>query len=319
MLDKCLLVDVSLYNSRIDWKILADNGVVGAIIRASAGSYRQDPLFIRHVEGAVEAGLVVGAYHWLDPNSEDEAQAKNFMQTIAGYPVNFLALDMEQNWKYWSEWYVHDVRHIIPGWRISENAYRVASYVKKNVNSPLVIYTRASFVSAWAPQASAWLSKFNLWLAYYPYARIKVNTTWDDLKTNYMPKVFGPLLPPGVENWVLWQFSGDKFTLEGTGGSAIDLNLFNGTKQQFEQFISTGTPPVRTIDPVLPKKARTLYRLNVRSSTVVSWENIVGKLNPGTIVDVYELRRVGLDLWARIGPNQWVAMMYRNVRLMVWV
>jgi lysozyme len=319
MIDNCLLVDVSLYQPNMDYVELAENNVRGVIAKASQGSYRRDPFFTRHVEKAKKAGMAVGAYHWLDPNSDDITQAKYFLQTVEDQPVSFLAVDMEQYWKYWYEWYKKEIRNVIPAERISENGYRVASFLKKNSGLPVVVYTRASFVSYRTPPASEWLPNFNLWLAYYPYSRVKVTTTWDDLMINYLPRLKGPLLPKNCEQWLFWQFSGDKFRLNGTNGSAIDLNFFNGDADEFNNFITTGNPPKPVIKPTLPGKARIIYRINLRSEPRVAAETLVGKLNTGTIVDVLETRNVGADVWARIGNNRWAAMLYRNMRLMAWV
>jgi GH25 family lysozyme M1 (1,4-beta-N-acetylmuramidase) len=317
--EKCLLVDVSLYQPNMDWKILANNGVAGVIIRASAGSYRQDPMFLQHVKSADSAGMIIGAYHWLDPNNDDVAQAQNFLNAVKNQPIRFLALDMEQYWKYWSEYFAHDVKSIIPGSRISENALRVATYLRKNSKLPVVVYTRASFVSYRTPQAKEWLPDYNLWLAYYPYSSVRITTTWEDLKSNYLPILNGPILPEKCTEWSFWQFSGNKFRLEGTGNVVIDLNFFNGNKHDLENFCSTGTVPIPDSDPELPRKARTRYRINIRTEPRVAYDTYVSTLAYGTIVNVYEIKQIGWDKWARIDINRWAAMEYRNVRLMVWV
>jgi lysozyme len=318
MIEKTLVVDVSLYQPKMDWMLLAQNGVAGVIAKASSGSFRKDPLFLRHVQEAKAAGLVVGAYHWCDPSNDDLAQAKNFLSVVQDQPVSFLAVDMEQYWQVWAEFYERKISTIIPGKRISENAFRVASYLRKYSGLPVVIYTRASFVVFRAPQAAEWLPKFPLWLAHYPYTRERISTTWSDLKQNHLPKLTGPLMPPNCNSWVFWQFSGDKFRLPGTNG-VIDLNFFNGSRAELDYFVKTGQLPERVVEePVLPRKARSLARLNVRSDPKTEYRNIVGKLEKGTIVDVLEVRWVGMDKWARIGENRWVAMQFRNALLMAW-
>ncbi len=319
MEEKKLFVDVSLWQPNMDWTMLAQNGVKGVIAKASSGSFRKDPLFTKHVQGATDAGLVVGAYHWCDPTNDDITQAKNFLNTIKGYPVKFLAIDMEQYWQLWAEFYTHEVESIVPGWRISENAYRVASYLKKYSGLPVIVYTRASFVAFRAPEAAEWLPQFHLWLAYYPYSNVRVTTTWAELKAKYLPIVKGPLLPKNCKSWLFWQFAGGKFRLDGTGGSGIDLNFFNGNQADLDAFLKDGTPPTPPNDLPTPRKARTLARLNVRSEPLVSTKPVIGKLDYGTVVDVFEIRWVGMDKWARIGENRWAAMEYRNAFLMIWV
>lgn len=317
--EKCLLVDVSLYQPKMDWQVLAMNDVVGVIIKASSGSYRKDPLFLSHVEGARKAGLVVGAYHWCDPTNDDQAQAANFLDTVKGQPISFLAVDMEQYWMYWAEFYARKVKNVIPGSRISQNAYKVASLLKQHSNLPVIVYTRASFVMFRAPEAVHWLPRFHLWLAHYPYSRTRITTTWTELRENYLPVLQHPMRPPNCNDWLFWQFSGDKFRLDGTGGSLIDLNFFHGNKQNFYHFVKTGLAPAPIPEPELPRKAQALGTLNIRSEPLVATRTWVGRLPWGSVVDVLEIRWIGMDKWARIGENRWVAMEFRNAMLMVWV
>ncbi len=318
MKDRALFVDVSLYQPRMDWQVLAENDVSGVIAKASSGSYRKDPLFNSHVDAAKKAGLVVGAYHWCDPTNDDIAQAKNFLDTVKGKPVSFLAVDMEQSWKYWSEFYERKVTSILPGSRISQNAYRVASYLRLNSKLPVIVYTRASFVMAYAPDAVHWMPKFHLWMAHYPYTRTRITTTWDDLRQNHLPVLKNPMRPPNCDQWLFWQFSGDKFRLDGTGGSLIDLNFFNGDKNDLKDFLETGDAPEQEKDPELPRRARTLANLNVRKQPKVGAGTWVGRLTKGTVVEVVEVRWIGMDKWARIGENRWSAMEYRGAALMTW-
>jgi len=315
---RALFVDVSLYQPRMDWQVLAENDVSGVIAKASSGSFRKDPLFDSHVEGASKAGLVVGAYHWCDPTNDDITQAKNFLDTVKNKPVRFLAIDMEQYWQYWSEFYARKITSIIPAHRISQNAYRVASYLKLNSKLPVIIYTRASFVMYRAPDAVNWLPRFHIWVAHYPYTRTRITTDWDDLRDNHLPVLMNPMRPPNCEKWLFWQFSGDKFRLDGTGGSLIDLNFFNGDKNDLKNFLLTGEAPEPEDDPELPGKAITLANLNIRKEPRVGSGTWVGRLSKGTVVDIFETRWIGMDKWARIGENRWAAMEYHGAALMIW-
>jgi len=65
--DFCLGVDVSSWQPKVDWKVLYEGGVRFAIIKLSQGNYSYDRFTREHVRGAMEAGLLVGLYHWHDP------------------------------------------------------------------------------------------------------------------------------------------------------------------------------------------------------------------------------------------------------------
>ena len=53
----CHGIDVSRYDERVDWSVLAAGGVSFAIAKATQGDYNRDPLLERHLTGAANAGL----------------------------------------------------------------------------------------------------------------------------------------------------------------------------------------------------------------------------------------------------------------------
>ncbi|HET7030192.1 MAG TPA: glycoside hydrolase family 25 protein [Candidatus Limnocylindrales bacterium] len=68
-------LDVSDHQKRIDWARVAAAGKQFAFIRASAGTLTADRAYGTNVAAARGAGLVVGSYHFANPNrSQDDAQ-----------------------------------------------------------------------------------------------------------------------------------------------------------------------------------------------------------------------------------------------------
>lgn len=63
----CLGVDVSSWQTTVDWKKLYKAGVRFAIIKAAQGKYKQDPICPSHLKEAKAAGMICGVYHWMDP------------------------------------------------------------------------------------------------------------------------------------------------------------------------------------------------------------------------------------------------------------
>ena len=57
-------VDVSYHNGFVDWQLLKDNGIDFAICRTGYGKSGLDETFIPNVNGAHDAGLICGAYHY---------------------------------------------------------------------------------------------------------------------------------------------------------------------------------------------------------------------------------------------------------------
>ncbi len=57
-------IDVSEHNGLIDWQAVKNAGIDFAVCRTGSGKSGLDKSFQRNVEGAHEAGLICGAYHY---------------------------------------------------------------------------------------------------------------------------------------------------------------------------------------------------------------------------------------------------------------
>ena len=85
-------VDISLYQRGIDFNELKRNGVEFVIIKSSERLFR-DPAFEQNYKSAINAGLKVGAYHYLTASTIEEAkrEAEYCNSTIYGksfeYPI----------------------------------------------------------------------------------------------------------------------------------------------------------------------------------------------------------------------------------------
>ena len=76
-------IDVSEHNGEIDWKKVAEEGIGFAIIRAGYGSAYLDSQFYENVNGAHDAGLKLGIYHFGYARTEGELDVeKDFLLSI---------------------------------------------------------------------------------------------------------------------------------------------------------------------------------------------------------------------------------------------
>ena len=89
-------VDVSSHQGDIDWARVAAAGVEFAMIRVGYRGYTeggifQDKCFVQNVEGALAAGLEVGAYFFSQAVTEAEAEeeARQVLEWIAPYDVTW--------------------------------------------------------------------------------------------------------------------------------------------------------------------------------------------------------------------------------------
>lgn len=102
-------IDVSCFNDGVDWKEVRGAGMEFAIIRLGYGHRHLDELFYKHVNGALDAGVLVGTYYYsyaLCPeDAKDEACFTVDILEDCGLPPERLAMgcwfDMEDadEWK----------------------------------------------------------------------------------------------------------------------------------------------------------------------------------------------------------------------------
>jgi lysozyme len=90
-------VDVFDGSGTIDWTTAKGAGVDFAIIKASQGTYDDDSQFAANWSGAKAAGVVRGAYHFLDPTESGTAQAQFFLGIVGTLEATDLppVLDIE--------------------------------------------------------------------------------------------------------------------------------------------------------------------------------------------------------------------------------
>lgn len=76
-------IDVSHYQQRIDWELLAEEKEVDFVfIKATEGVNYKDSTFQRNWLGVGKIGLKRGAYHFFKPRMSVEWQIKNFTQQV---------------------------------------------------------------------------------------------------------------------------------------------------------------------------------------------------------------------------------------------
>ena len=75
-------VDVSSYQGVVDWPVLAGQDVDFAYVKATEGSGFVDDRFAENLQGARDAGLLVGAYHFFSFESPGRSQAEQIIATV---------------------------------------------------------------------------------------------------------------------------------------------------------------------------------------------------------------------------------------------
>ena len=329
-------VDVSGWNPNIDWRLLWEGGVRFAIVKLTQGTSSVTNLAEDHIKKARDVGMVVAGYHWADPMMKDQAQIDFFTSHLEKHKIKRGYIDSEQYWKDWKEFY-DQIQHgtpitkIISPTRISQNSYNLMTGIRNKglLSAP---YTRWSFITDRASPMKLWIPNEDSWYAHYPYKIGRIYALWHDFLPGgkWYPGIPAPSLPANVK-WKIWQFSGDKFILPGTGGIPIDLNFYNGDDidelvKYFNGAEIIPEPPIviPPQDPQPPTNTEFRFRvlsqtLNIRSTpSTLNNKNVVGSRVKGEIIRPLEIKVIlPNSVWVR-DSRGWSAMVHENVKWLDW-
>ncbi|CAI6086716.1 GH25 family lysozyme [Cohnella sp. JJ-181] len=216
-------IDVSHHNGKVDWDKVAADGISFVFLKASQGKSFRDDTFPGHVKAARDAGLLVGAYHFVDAKTEAEAkrEAANFAGAIAAAGGGQLldlppVMDYENN----------------PGnlsrTQINAVAMTFLGELERLTGRRPLVYTGNTFGFNFGPL----LSGYPLWIARYS-ASIPPdnNQAWRE--------------------WAFWQYSDGRAGGMRPSGSrkvaglagAVDLNVYAGTVEELRAAYGPKTEP----------------------------------------------------------------------------
>ena len=203
-------VDVSEYQGEVDWDRIKSQGISFAFIKATEGSKSKDDYFDKNFEKLKNMDMLLGIYHFFSFETIGNEQAQNYINTV-GYVENddsiFLPIIDVEYYSYYKkakpykEWIIEELQTMLDK---LESTYRVKP----------MIYTTMEFYNDYIDEN---FSDYDIWIR--------------DIVTK-----------PSLENrdWRFWQYTG-KGRLDGYIGQEkfIDLNVFNGSKDDFDNFIES--------------------------------------------------------------------------------
>lgn len=200
-------VDVSHYQGTIDWEKLEDQGVEFAYIKATEGSGHVDDRFAGNWEGAKEAGMKAGAYHFFSFDSPAETQLENFVNTVPAYPG---MLPPTVDFEFYGDKQVNPPDQEAAAGELT----RLLEGLEAHYGVRPVIYATPE---AWELYLKGRFDQYPLWIR-------------------------SVVTPPeiGEAEWTFWQYS-NRGRLSGyTGGETfIDLNVYGGSREQWEEWAAS--------------------------------------------------------------------------------
>jgi lysozyme len=163
-----VVIDLSHWQASVDFLRAKSAGIVAVILKATQGLHWIDATFAERFAAARAAGLLVGAYHFMD-NSSPQLQVEHFLSVAEGCRV--LAIDAEPNGMGSTA-------------TIAQTAETVARLHMATGRAPLVYVGRYGPDGRGTGFPNGVLSRCPLWLPAYSSR---------------------PVCPPGWTAWTLWQ------------------------------------------------------------------------------------------------------------------
>ncbi|MET8826173.1 lysozyme [Streptomyces sp. NPDC004610] len=206
--------DVSSHQREVDWRAARAKGARFVYVKASESTSYRNPYFRGQYDGAREAGLVRGAYHFALPDrSSGAAQAGYFVRGGGGWRADGWtlpsALDIEGN--------PYDGKRPCYGLSAARMVGWIRSFsdeVERLTGRRPVIYTSARWWNACTGRSTAFADGHALWVA------------------RYGTRSAGEL-PAGWSRWTFWQH-------DDRGGLPGDQNLFAGSVEGLREFARGG-------------------------------------------------------------------------------
>lgn len=197
-------VDVSSYQGEIDWTVLSKQDIQFAYIKATEGSSHVDPCFGQNYANAKKTSLRIGAYHFFSFDSAGKTQAENF---TANVPKSEDMLPPVVD----VEFYADKEKNPPETGDVVKELCKFVEILEDYYGKTPVIYTTHKVYNRYIEN---YFDDYHIWI-----------------RSVYC----NPILI-GHSDWTFWQYS-NRMKLEGYEGEEkyIDMNVFYGTREEFEE------------------------------------------------------------------------------------
>jgi lysozyme len=248
-------IDVSSFQGNVNWGQVFSSGRRFGYAKATQGTYYQDAFFAGNWSGMKNAGVIRGAYHFLDATIAGKTQADYFLAFVGSIGAGDLPPQLD--------WECGSASCGNAG--TASNAQQIQAAqdfideIKAKTGKTTIIYTYPSYWSGLGEPSQ--FSAYPLWWA--------------------NPGVSCPDIYPPWSNWTIWQYGSPN--VPGVSG-ACDVDEFNGSLAQLQQLAnSEGLPPISQVsgnDAITlvnwPDKHSELFVKSPSGTESHSWSNTSG-------------------------------------------
>jgi hypothetical protein len=252
-----------VHGCNLPWELLIEKAHVEVFIcKGDQEDAANNLSTLKNIQFARDSGVpVIGCYYWYFPGMSAQFQIDLYSRAIEREKPDFIAVDIED----------HQVNGVEKDpFRLSEGAkFTCAGLKERFPELCLFPYTRADFVSQFAPDMAKWLpdyAKFE-WVAAWPdYGLRPYRLAWEEIASNHMFQAksrrsrggipidisdMGPKLPKGWNHWAIWQYSS---RIQPPAADVVDTffdhqydwNLIQASLDEFKTLIGKGKTHILT-------------------------------------------------------------------------
>jgi hypothetical protein len=316
--------DLSHNNNLQKWQAaeMIENGCIGFGIKLCQGNYSIDAMVESNVALANEFNAPYFFYHWVDPIYDSRSQVDYALKAMDKYNPTGLAVDIEQFWKSWKEWYavyVYKTSSYIQKYSPEYLYQHYRDYlklIKPQLDIPLIGYTGPWFVNTYCRAIATAIKEYcdGTWIAAYrEWFQVDAdpNVTWQEFHLT-LEKLTSPTMPMGISTWDLWQCG----VLPMRGYSKLDINITKPSDVVSKLFSKTPVipPEPEPLEPSTLQMEVVADTLNIRSSPKVLTTNDIGDLSKETKLNVLNI--AGTDAWIEFEPGKYACVQKGTDRYM---
>lgn len=251
-------IDISKWQGDVNWQLVYAQGKIFAYVKATEGMTYTDPFFTKNIEEGVQAGVIMGAYHFARPDNNTAIEdATNYLnQANICIGNNFLppVLDLENPNS------TTDITTLLTSSELSNWVVLWCEKVEMETGIQPIIYTN-SYIAKYLENK---ISQYGLWIA---KPGTPPNTPPNDL---------------GIwDDWNIKQYSWEGSVL-GINGN-VDLNIFNGDIEDFKDFIQSESVALKEVEAKSiifypnPTNGNSIYYTNTAKIEKIILLNSIGQ------------------------------------------
>jgi lysozyme len=210
------IVDISHHQEKpIDFGKLKDVGITAVIHKATQGTHFKDSKYVQRRKDAEQHGILWGAYHFSEDETDGGKQARYFLDFIGDINGIFLSLDYET-------YHHRNKPEVYHNMTIME-AENFVDEISQRIGRLPFFYSGNTIKKMLGARKSTKLGMCKLWVAgYVSESRLKIQNSW--------------------ANWTLWQYTDGKpghnpNPIAGFG--SWDRSVFEGGDQDLSRIWSS--------------------------------------------------------------------------------